>query len=214
MGKKKKHSWLKRREWFPWFIAAITVLSANWAADATWATFKIWANGECGDFSVLHAWPVVLFVGMAILFYRKRNDFFPPHTKHLSKQTTEKRKHLVLFLSKLYPALEKTGGIPQGVKLSQDIYEDIKMLETLKQGAPPIRWIWEMPLRAISYHIGKLETVTIICSKDSISQVNFFLTICKQIYWPKRRAVPNLFVFPRRTASVPFMDTISKSLTK
>ncbi len=37
-----------------------------------------------------------------------------------------------------------------------------------------------MPLRAIYHHLGILESVTIICSKESLGQVHLFLNICKK----------------------------------
>ena len=35
-----------------------------------------------------------------------------------------------------------------------------------------------MPLRAIYYHLGVLETVILVCSEESLRQVHLFLNIC------------------------------------
>lgn len=37
-----------------------------------------------------------------------------------------------------------------------------------------------MPLRAIRHHMGILETVTLICSPESINQVYMFLHLCEK----------------------------------
>ncbi len=173
---------LKKRfkEWFPWFIAAITVLSSNLAANAVEETLELWTNGKMGVVSYLRIGYILFFAGMVVLLCLKRRDFFLPRTRRLSKEETEKRKHLALFLSNLPPDQVKNAGVPKELKLTQDINKDIEECERLKQKDPPIKWQWEMPLRAIRHHLETLKTVTVICSKESILQVNLFLEICKK----------------------------------
>lgn len=170
---------LKFQESAPWIIAAITVLSANWAADAFLETFSVWWRGNRGAIS----WPrityIVFFILMVRWLYVQRKAFFRPHTRHLSNEPAERRKHLVLFLSNLASGFEKTGGVPERLRISKDIRRDIQELEMLKKSNPPVRWSWEMPLRAIEHHLGTLESVTLICSRESLSQANLFLNICR-----------------------------------
>ena len=167
------------KEWFPWFIAAITVLSSNLAANAVEETLELWANGKTGVVSYLRIGYIIFFAGMVALLCWKRKDFFLPRTRRLSKEETEKRKHLVLFLSNLPPEQVENSGVPIELKLIQDINKDIAEIELLKQKKPPIKWQWEMPLRAIRHHLETLETVTVVCSRESILQVSLFMKICK-----------------------------------
>lgn len=167
------------KEWFPWFIAAITVLSSNLAANAVGETLELWTIGKTGVVSYLRIGYIVFFAGMVVLLCWKRRDFFLPRTRRLSKEETEKRKHLVLFLSNLPPEQVENSGVPIELKLIQDINKDIAEIELLKQKKPPIKWQWEMPLRAIRHHLETLETVTIVCSRESLLQVSLFLKICK-----------------------------------
>ncbi len=152
-----------------------------------WLAGDAWITGEWGRFSPLRFGYVLFFTIMVYLLIRNRREFFPPRTRRL-KQATDKRKHLVLFLSNLPPDLGKTGGVPEWITLSEDIHQDIQQIESLKRkDAKNFWWQWEMPLRAIAHHLEKdhskedtLKTVTIICSKKSISQINHFSTICTQ----------------------------------
>lgn len=170
---------LKIQEAIPWLIAALAVLSANWAASAFYETFQVWGDGQVGMLSPLRLGSILFFGAMVVLFYSKRNVFFRPHTRHLTNEPSEPRKHLVLFLSSLPLTLEPLGGIPQGIELSfNTVIEDLKILEKGKEKG--IRWSWEMPLRAMRHHLGFLETVILICSKESFSQVPLFLRICKR----------------------------------
>ena len=180
MKQKLQQAFLRFQKAIPWCIAAVTVLSANWAADALSDTFQIWLHGDAGRISPLRAAYVIFFVLMVWLLYRQRGVFLRPHTRYyLPSEEAEKRKHLVLFLSVLPKELEKSNGIPKGLQLSQDINEDIRKIEALKKANQDPRWSWEMPLRAMCHHLGRLETATVICSKKSISQVKMFLEICR-----------------------------------
>jgi hypothetical protein len=173
-------------------VAAITVLSANWASDAFLETFTIWCNRDRGVVS----WPRLIYIAffcfMVFLLCWQAKYLFRTRTRYLSSEKAEKRKHLVLFLSSLHKDLEKSGGVPKELSLSQDINEDIRRLEALKRGKTPVRWTWEMPLRGIRHHVGDLKTVTLICSEEpipeqahlcsegSISQAHLFLNICRK----------------------------------
>lgn len=174
MSQKKR--FYKFREIFPWFVAGLAVLSSHLTADYIWD----WTNKtESETFSLLKIIYVIVFIGSAYLTYWLKNNFFKIHVLH---KPPEKRKHLVLFLSNLQKNLAESNGIPDWIKLSNDINKDIRALEEHKENSPPLRWSWEMPLRGIRHHLNpmKLETVTMVCSNESILQVQWFLNICRQ----------------------------------
>ena len=165
----------------PWFTAAFVALSAGWAGDAIKETLDIWFSGTRGIPS-LSGWAYILsFLVSAILLYRQREAFFRPRTRYLKNEIPEKRRHLILFLSNLNTDKGKfNNGVPSGLTLSNDLDADIKRMEVLKDKKPPLYWSWEMPLRGLRHHIGVLQSVTIICSKKSVEQVNWFLDICRR----------------------------------
>ncbi len=178
MNKNMEPSFLKTREYFPWVLAAITVLTANWASEGFSSIFKALFGVGDNSFSWLYLLYITSFVIMVTVLFRKRNALFGPRTRYLTNQKAEKRKHLVLFLSNLPKELEKSNGIPKELALSDDLDKDIILIERRKQADPPMRWSWEMPLRAIRHHFHILETVTLICSEQSFLQCKLFLDIC------------------------------------
>ena len=174
-----KTYWLKLKEFFPWVLAAFTVLAANLASSAFWETFEIWADGDTGVISKSRIGYVLFFFLMVWVLYLRRDAFFRPRTRYLANEVPEPRKHLILFLSDLDTS--KGGfhnGIPEGLNLSNDLEKDIKAIELHKKTHP--FWRWEMPLRGIRTHLGILETVTLVCSRQSIQQKQWFLDICKR----------------------------------
>jgi len=180
MNPKYEKAYLKFREWAPWLIGGLAVLSANWAASAFYETVQVWEKGTTGVISPLRIGYIVFFIIMVVLFYRQRNVLFRPHTRLLTNEPAEKRKHLVLFLSSLPESLKKINGVPEGLNLVfDDVNKDIGIMEKKKETG--IRWSWEMPLRAIRHHLERpLETVTLICSKESFPQAPLFLGICRK----------------------------------
>lgn len=171
---------LKLRDFFPWVLAAITVLSSNWAADAIADSVRaVLREGE-----TVISWPrlgcIAFFMFMILVLYRKRGTFFPPRTRLLKNEDAEKRKHLFLFISSITPETEKTNGIPDNLTLSfNSLGKDLDIIKKQKQ-IDQKWWKWEMPLRAIYHHLGILDSVTIICSKESLGQAHLFLNICKK----------------------------------
>jgi len=177
--------YLKLQEWTPWFTAALAVLSSNWAATAISGTINLWASGETGSISLLQIVYCFIFIGAICLLYRQRNAFFRPHTRRLSNERPEQRPHLVMFLSNLPKKLEESDGLPTKLttKLNlscNSIDKIIQALEELKQADPPLRWPWEMPLRAIRHHLPILKTVTLMCSNESLPQAHLFINICQK----------------------------------
>ncbi len=179
MNHKLERYWLKFFEWIPWLVAALAVLSANWAASAVSETIQVLLDSAPIAISPLRIAYVAFFTIMVVLFYFQRNTFLRPHTRHLSIETAERKKHLVLFLSSLPLNLEKSNGMPKGLNLRFcDLEKD---LDAMAEGkTKEIRWPWEMPLRAIRHHLGILETVTLICSEESLPHAHLFIEICER----------------------------------
>ena len=180
MSNTNERFWLKLKELYPWFIASLVALSSNWTASVIMDAVNLWSEGRQEVASPIRLLYVIIFIASVVLLYRQRDTFFRPYTRRLTKEPAPRRKHLVLFLSNLSPELEKTDGIPPVLSFSNDLDRDILALITLKQGKPPVMWRWEMPLRAIRHHLGILQTVTLICSNESLSQAHLFLNICKR----------------------------------
>lgn len=180
-----KRVWVALRLWYPWFIASLVVLSSNWAATVIFDAVNLWMKGEAGVLSILRLCYVAVFVVSVCLLYHQRGAFFPLQTRRLP---AEPRKHLVLFLSNLHKQLEESGGKPQELVLTNDLDRDILTMEEMKQRKPPVKWSWEMPIRGIRHHLDRntLQTVTLICSAESLSQAHLFLDICRR-YEPLKK---------------------------
>jgi len=182
MRKKTKLMSSKFREFCPWLVAAITVLSANLTSNILWETFEVFTGRKDGN---IEFWDVFLYLTFFMFMVKvlsSQKGFFPPRTRYLSNKNAEKRKHLFLFLSDSSLKIEKTSGIPDKLKLLfRNIAEDLEIMKKAKESKENgVRWNWEMPLRAINHHWGMLETTTLICSKESRKQVHLFLNICRK----------------------------------
>ncbi|HXH09558.1 MAG TPA: hypothetical protein VNP04_07335 [Alphaproteobacteria bacterium] len=159
----------------PWVSAALVALTVSWAADGLKETFEAFLKKEAvqGWMMIAGAASIVVFVAAVAWLYRLRNRFFQPRTRFLRNETPEKREHLVLFLSNLDPRRGPLqNGVPAGIELTGDFEQDLETLVTWKRDHP--YWPWEMPLRGIRHHLGRLQTITVICSPQSIRQVHWF----------------------------------------
>lgn len=164
--------------YLPWLTAAMAALSSNWAADAIPATLQVWMSLSCGEFSLSRALSIFLFTLSVFLLFKQRNSFFKPRTRLLCNEEPEKRKHLVIFLSDLRKGVQYDNGIPEGLHLTFNLVEDLSIIEKHKEITKQY-WPWEMCLRGMRPHFGKLETVTIACSTKSIFDVDLFLKILR-----------------------------------
>ena len=171
---------IKATELAPWFAAVGIVLGGNLAANSIAESLELWAKGENTSVSFLKVGYIIFFAAMVVWFYKVRPILFRPRTRFLRDiESPEKREHLVLFLSDLDLQRGKyIDGVPEGITLSGDIDKDISAMEAYKKSNLP--WRWEMPLRAIRHHLGRLKTITIICSPESIQQVPWFGDILKK----------------------------------
>ena len=180
MYKKTEPIWSGFKEFLPWLAAAATVLSANLASNVIWETFNIWADGKTGTISKLQIGYILFFSLMVWLFYYWKPIFFRPRTRYLTNRPPKPRKHLILFLSDIDTRNNKyTDGIPEGLILSENLDKDIAAMVSFKKANPP-GWRWEMPLRSLQYHSERLETVSFVCSRESVIQVHWLLNICKR----------------------------------
>lgn len=180
MRKKIKQIYSELREFLPWLVAAITVLSANLASNVLWEPCDIWTVWKLGHISILRIGHVFFFSFMVLVLYRQRRAFFRPRTRYLENKSPEPKKHLILFVSDLdMRRYNYTNGIPDGLILSDDLDKDIDAMVAFKKANPP-GWRWEMPLRSLKHHSEVLDTVSFICSRESIVQAHWLLDICKR----------------------------------
>src|SRR5262249_41597150 len=106
-------------------------------------------------------------------------------------------EHLVLFLSDLPSGGtwdQACPGWPRSVPRSRGLAADIDALMEAKR-TNNVKWAWEMPLRAIQHHHGRLKSVTILCSHDSLSQLPWFGNIVKE-YVSGGEVQVNAFLWP------------------
>jgi len=167
--------WTKEK--IPWVIAALVVLSSNWAANSVQESVAVALNGADLEFSWLRATYILIFVVLVVLFIKERKAFFQPRTRFLKlERNPKKRKCLIVFLSELDERHASPGtGLPEGLELRHDLRGDLKKLIEYKRSSPP--WRWEMPLRAIEHHLGKLDTIIVLCSHQSMRQAGRFQKI-------------------------------------
>ena len=180
MYEKIEQIWSVFKEFLPWLAAAATVLSANLASNVIWETCDIWAEGKTGTISKLQIGYILFFSLMVWVLYYWKHIFFRPRTRYLTNRPPKPRKHLILFLSDIDTRNNKyTDGIPEGLILSENLDKDITAMVSFKKANPP-GWRWEMPLRSLQYHSERLETVSFVCSRESVIQVHWLLNICKR----------------------------------
>jgi len=204
---------LKFKEILPWFVAAVAVLSANCAASAVWESITAMIEGGYGgvEVNIVRSLTVGFFFFMVYLLYRQRKAFFRPRTRHMTMEPADPRKHQVLFLStsNLHLLSEGERIHPEGIELSNNLNDDIKQLERLKDGSPRIFWTWEMPLRALLHHSQVLESVVLVCSPQSIVQSRAFVDICRQYDLLASRSFNLLASLRGVIQVVPFDDGLS-----
>ena len=165
--------WSAWFELMPWVAAALDAFTVSWAADGLKEAFEGWMKREVvqGWMAATRTAYVVLFVAAAAWLYRMRNRFFQPRTRFLRNESPEQREHLVLFLSNLDTRRGTfDNGVPAGITLTDDLEQDLEILVAWKRDHP--YWPWEMPLRGIRHHLGRLKTITIICSPQSTRHVH------------------------------------------
>ena len=102
-----------------------------------------------------------------------RGQLLVVHSRYLNQEALPDEgagaRHLVLLLSNADEKYRDSGWLPGDMTWSDSISADVDELK--RRG---IRWNWEMPLRGIRPHQDTLETITLICSKESMPQAAAF----------------------------------------
>lgn len=172
-----RRKWLQWGELSPWLAGGLVALTLSWTADGMRECFEAWWLGDKAP----ERWKVLISAGYGVLcvlavwwLYRVHHRFFPPRTRFIRNEVPEKRAHLVLFLSNLHEQQSPLHeGIPTAVTLQGDFEHDLSALVAWKK-VPGQRWPWEMPLRSLQHHLGTLQSITVLCSPQSIQQVHWF----------------------------------------
>lgn len=165
------------------FTVMICLIMAEWTARELHETVLLRIKGEAVELSEIGVVAVSLYILLGLFIYGYRKKQMRPHTRYLEKKNMPLKKHLILFLSNIPTELEKCKckGIPNkifdGLEFL-DLKKDIKTIQQIRE-SDNVKWSWEMPLRAIAHHLGKLETVTCVCSKKYFYQSVLFFDICR-----------------------------------
>ena len=164
-----------REKWMPWAVGAAAVFTASLASSAI---YDLVHSFYVEHYGIEWVSIILLIIYGIIIFslYQIGKQFIKPRTRSLRSYEPGKKEHLIMFLSHL-----RTNSQEPPVPLTGNLDNDIKALEDDKK-ANKRYWQWEMPLRAIRYHIGQLKTVTIVCSKESIEQTPLFCNIFGKYY--------------------------------
>lgn len=163
-----------------WVAAAFVGFTLHWAAIDIHHTVEPLWHGDWPEISLtaISLFYLLLFVAAAWWLYSLRLDFEPPHTRYFRVDSRPRqREHLVLFLSRInlqsFP-----DGVPADIGLTGDFAKDLELLDARQMTSEPkSKWTWEMALRGIAHHVPTLKSVTIVCSNESLLQLDLFLTL-------------------------------------
>lgn len=178
----KNQVWrLRWQEWHPWVAGVLVVLSSAWFADSLRDLFEDIRKGMNISGWIFGLFYFIVLIGAIIWLYKTRKMLFQPRTRHLEEHTKpEKRQYLILFLSNLFEGKGDVEGIPEWLNLTDDIENDVQVMEKIKVENPRQQWRWEMPLRAIKHHTGTLKQVVLVCSDESIKQAHWFYQVVRR----------------------------------
>jgi hypothetical protein len=193
------------QDFLPWLTGGFVVLCANWAASAFYETFDVWRKGQLGDPAYSRMAYVALFFLSIFFLYRQKNSIIRPHTRMITPRRKLKMKHLIFFVSPVSRERFKTAGIPVGLHLTNDITRDINMIDRIKREESQDKskdkskdksaakilspaWQWEMILRGMEAHWEEIETISFICSDQSLPQVHLLFSLCRKYYHQKEIA--------------------------
>ena len=174
---------IRATELAPWFAGASIALSASWAADGVRDVAEAYLKCEVVTPAewALTGISIVLFSLSAFWMYAVRQTLFQPRTRFIRSEKPEPRECLVVFLSSLHiDRVKSVEGVPEWFSPRWVLAEDLEELRRLKEQSHDFVWSWEQSLRGLRYHLSRLRTVVVICSKDSIGQVHWFRRILGQ----------------------------------
>lgn len=184
---RKQSSWLSPR-WKAILAALLTIFLGGWAPDEVRDLVERIRQPEGASTSLTRHVNGAIGTSAALVLallwlYHLRKLWTRPRTRLRQMENPPASPHLILFLSTLSPDSQQCDqGIPKEVELTGDLSKDLETLEKLKRQSPPVRWSWEMPLRALHHHASELQSVTFLCSEKSLVQLHWFVRILREIY--------------------------------
>ncbi|MGL4420463.1 MAG: hypothetical protein ACRCZF_07355, partial [Gemmataceae bacterium] len=181
-----------RQYWKPFLLLLFLPILGNIFAGELrdWIYWQMgWKEGN----DLAYLWKTTLISGilfcllanLAIVYGR---SFFRPRNIALGPlKTPQPHAHLVLFLSNLNTSPDEFDrGVPKGLMLTGKLDADLTTMLELKTPTDPtrkpIRWLWEMPLRGLGPHRATLESVILICTRESLSQAHWFARLLNEVY--------------------------------
>jgi len=175
------------RPWLVWVLGVLLILSAHGAGETVYKSIELLTHRVPTQVSFLGAGYLLVFLVVSAFFYIVSDAVFLRDRQVEDMGEPEPRPHLILLLSKLNP-VSVTDGRPNFYGLTGKLQDDLLALKRIKVDSPLKRWSWEQALRAIRHHAQEnvLETVTVICSEDSIDQSVWFGKIYGEYSFPAR----------------------------
>lgn len=166
----------------PWLVGACVALTSQWAAPAIQDIIEKGIHQEKFKHDLCY---IAAFFLSLWVFAKITKQHFKARTKELQVvNNPEQCSHLILFLSTTRPLPSdiqlKNNGL-ESLKSDLEIITKHKEAETSNNKRPGY-WAWEMPLRAIQYHIRThdrpvLKKIIIVCSEQSLEQYPEFQKI-------------------------------------
>lgn len=130
------------------------------------------------DQQIWYATWLTIYVGLLGFFYHQRKKLFTPSIRKQKGVVEEGApgKYGTLFIT--LSIVSDGEGIGEGLMpeaydlTKKNLEQDLQQMK--KKG---IRWHWQMPLIAINHHLEKVENIIIICSPESLKQVECFASL-------------------------------------
>jgi hypothetical protein len=175
------------RYWKPILGFTFIPVLAAWLAEESrdwYQHLRGWKPDHQGEPLLTIPLLIVALLIISCLAAAATRDLFRPRNIALGpKSEPDPHPHLILFLSNLSPYGKFVEGVPLGLELVGQLDADLdemerrKDKEKLKPGEAEIRWAWEMPLRGLQQHRPALQTVTLVCSEQSLPQAHLFARV-------------------------------------
>lgn len=170
----------------PWVSGGIVAISVGVVSNGLYEWVQAWLSGTPIPRRLLlsSSGSVFVFILSAWALYRSRSLLYAPRTRYMTNESAEQRECVVIFLSHLrVDRGEFIDGVPRGIRMTGNLESDLEELVRLKEdpaGSVRIQWSWEMSLRAIRHHIGTLRVLVVVCSEESIEQIEWFLAVLRR----------------------------------
>jgi len=150
----------------------------------------------------------MLAVGLITLFFLLLLGRFLVSARRYEvvQDKPSKRKALILFLSKAAKLNEESWRKLQNSLFLAESREE--KMELINSKESPVR-SWTMPVKAVEYHLPKLETVYVVGSKDSSPQIGYFRELLQSLF-PEA----TLSIREREVSSFEDFEELQSSLEK